>query len=626
MPYSFKPLKHQSKRRSILAFDVEGVGGDNGFVCGSIVGEYVYGFYTDRERMLNDLIEYARDGVWVFAHNLQYDLPILEGDGFPSGELLFGRYNLLWSKYKRGSRTVRIFDSMNLFPRHSVEVLGEIIGCPKLELDVEILQQLARGRPYQFFSDREQLLIMHYVMRDAEIVYLAVEMLQDLILNLGGELKPTIAGCAMDIFRRTYQKLPWRVVGEKTNAFVRPAFYGGRTENYYYGTVEGVSMYDVTSLYPYAQKITKFPHPAYLRMEIDPRLDDHWLQYEGIAKVKVDVPDCFIPPLPKRVEKKLFFPTGTITAAYTLLELRNALERGVKLLDCDWVIYSRVLFNPFVEFVDALFDYRSQLLSSGSSASNLVKLILNSLYGRWGLLPQGGLYRLINIDHCDDDESLQGYTTHEINGHLYAYGAVEVKEQPSYCNVFFAAQISSQARVLLYDELLKQGEDAVYCDTDSIITKSRIETREGLGGWRQQMSDGTADLLGPKEYALHNHVVGDRWVAKGIPERLAEEFITTGAARFLHAVAIRESIRDHTQPATWVQTIRRRGTVVPKRFPLPQWEVRRPAYWETRPYDSSELIGVCSQLRPLGEWLELIQERVFPRGSSPRQAEFDVTS
>lgn len=589
LPYDGKP-----KRREIIAFDIEGTGGEGGFVCGAIVSDHVSAFYTDRERMFGDLLAYAKDGAWVYAHNLQYDLPILEGPAFPVGRLLFTTTRLLWSTYGEGKRAPRFLDSGNLFPRHSVSSLGELVNLQKREISQSQMRRMAQGHPWHEFTPIEQTQIERYCLRDAEIIYLAVNFMQELLLGLGGQLAPTIAGCAMDLYRRKYLKWPWPVIGEKTNKFIRPAFYGGRVENFAVGEVKGVNLYDITSLYPFIQSAVRFPHPKYLHLEVSPT-GYHWLdEWEGVASVEVAVPNHFIPSLPHRHAKRLFFPVGVFRGLYTLYELRRAIASGVQLISCEFVIGSKVTFNPFEDYTQDLFRVRSKYLEAGSGHANLVKLLLNSLYGRWGLNPDNGLYKMVEIGPGTDLDDLRGYVTHELGDKLLAYGRVESKRPPDYVNLFFAAQITSAARCHLLDELERQGEEAVYCDTDSIITRGKVEISEGLGGWRLEMENGRADLIGPKEYALHNAVCGDKYVCKGVPESVARDYITQGSARFYRALGVREAIKQGKQPSEWIETFRVHQPVFPKRYPLAPWQLNGRDFTPTRPYLARELPLVCS--------------------------------
>ncbi len=615
----FKPLHGKAKEHKILAFDIEGVGGPGGFVCGAIVGDVVCSFFTDPREMLQALLELGAEGYWIFSHNLQYDLPVLEGDTFPKASMLFTSTTLLWADYDHWGKRVRLFDSRNLFPRHSARAIGAMVGAPKLELPEGVMQRLSRGTPWGHFNERDREMIRRYVQRDAEIVYLAVSLLQDIALKCGGQLRPTIAGVSMDIYRRQFHKWPWKALGPETNKLARPAYYGGRVENFAYGTIPGVNVYDVTSLYPYVQARARFPYPGRLKFELSPLRVSGWIEWEGVAQLHLRVSERFIPDIPYRFDNRLFFPTGEVSGLWTILEAREALKQGVEIISTDWVLGSPVTFNPFDEFIETLFELRQGYIISGSSAANVVKLILNSLYGRFGLNPDHGLYQLVDIGAVPDWEALGGYETHTINGKDYAYGPMKATRPPDYVNVLFAAQITAAGRVKLLDELRNQGEQAVYCDTDSILTRGTIETGAGLGDWRLELPDVTADLLGPKEYALHNSVVGDQYIVKGVPEEVARAYFHDGAARFSRALGVREALRQGKTPSTWVETYREHSTVLPKRAPVPPWRSGGVSWTPTRPYSQGELASVVA-----GSWLppdpfEGVQELVRPQGLKPRQ-------
>jgi hypothetical protein len=616
----FHPLKGASKRRSIVAIDIEGTGGPPGFVCGAVVGDDFCKFFTDRESMYKTCLSLASESHWLFSHNLEYDLPILEGPLFPSLRLLYTRTRVLWAKGEYWGQPVALYDSTNLFPRMGIKYLGSLVNLPKLSVSDYIMNRLSQGYQWHQFTASEQAIIREYCIRDATILNLAVNSLQELVLSLGGQLQPTIAGVAMDVYRRGFLKHAWPALGVATNKLCRPAFYGGRVENFAMGKVPGVSMYDVTSLYPYAQDITRFPHPDFLSLDIGPKYASSILKHEGVISCTITAPESFIPCLPHRFDKRLFFPYGKMSGSWTLLELRYALDHGCTLDSIDWILWSRVSFNPFHEFIETLFARRQAYLYQSSGNANLVKLILNSLYGRWGLNPEGGLYELKLLTPEMTEEDLYGFETRAYNDKLYAYGPVESTHQPDYVNVMFAAQITSQARIILQDELIVQGEKAVYCDTDSIITRGTVPVREGLGAWRQEMSEGTADLVGPKEYRIHNDVLGDKYVCKGIPERVMQEYFETGVARFFRALGVREALRKGLEPATWVQTLKNHRTVFPKRWPTDASLLRTQAWCQTRPYQVSELPLVC-----LGKYLPGDVDypypwQVYPVLPSPQQA------
>jgi hypothetical protein len=116
----FKPLRSRPRVRRICAFDVEGRGGPGGFVCGAVVSEAGSEFYLDPESMFRSLLDHGARGEWIFAHNLEYDLPIVAGGRLLEGDLLFKSLGMLWATYPAGERKARFYDSTNLFPRRWV--------------------------------------------------------------------------------------------------------------------------------------------------------------------------------------------------------------------------------------------------------------------------------------------------------------------------------------------------------------------------------------------------------------------------------------------------------------------------------------------------------------------------
>jgi hypothetical protein len=593
-PLRFTPLVGEPKEKRLLAFDVEGRGGPDGFVCGAIAGAYAAEFYTERSAMWESLLSHAAGGEWVFAHNLEYDLPIVAGEEVFDGELLFKGSGLLWGTYHRGGRRARFYDSGNLFPRWSVARMGEMVGRDKLEGPPGLVEQLGSRLGWEDLGDPERVLLERYCRRDADIVYRAVAALQELLLSLGGQLAPTISGCAMDLYRRAHLRYEWPAVGEETNRLCRPAFYGGRTENFAFGKVEGVNVYDANSLYPAIQSAGRFPHPSHLRLWEGASAWPVLGRAEGVAQGVVEVGDCDVPPLPARLGSRLYFPVGELEGRWTLAELRAAEARGAAILRLDWILGSEKTFNPFESFVEDLWRRRQGSLVSAPQEAALLKLLLNSLYGRFGLDPDQGLMRLVRLSDDWRWEDLKGFRTSAWNGQELAYGPVASRRAPAYVNVLLAAQTAALARLHLLLGLESQGSALVYCDTDSILTQGRLPAGDGLGEWRLQAEDVTADLLAPKEYVLHNKTMGEEFIVKGVPARLAQQYLETGAARFKRALGVREAIAQGRNPSEWVEVLREARPTLPKRQPaLAPWD-QVGDYCLTLPWEYRELVKLHS--------------------------------
>jgi hypothetical protein len=427
----------------------------------------------------------------------------------------------------------------------------------------------------------------------------------------------------MDLYRRKYHKWPWLALGKEANELARPAYYGGRVEAFRMGEVEGVNAYDVNSLYPWVQSLAPFPHPNKLKLLFAPPPAGRWWNWEGTALATVEVPEDYIPALPYRYKGRLFFPTGRLRGLWTIGELREAITSGVKFISVEWVFGSEITFNPFERFVEELFSKRAEYLAHNDVRANLVKLILNSLYGRFGLNPEGGLESLVPIDEHTDFEKLEGFTSIEIAGELVARGPVQSLVYPAYVNTLFASQITGLARAHLTAGLRAQGERSVYCDTDSILTVGELATGEGLGAWRLEMERGRADLLGPKEYALYPEGKDPIYKVKGIPEYERANYLATGQARFFRAVSIRESLGGGVKPSAWVEVTKSRGEVLPKRVPLGGWELRPGSSTLTRPFSLAELerLGLSEPSpRSLFQALERVEDpRLILSSDRPRR-------
>lgn len=562
----FKPLSKAAKTQSIAAFDCEGVGGGTGFVCGTVVSEAETAFFTSRSDMLRYITSRQLAGHLIFAHNLDYDLALLTGGDLRKWELLYADTRLITATVRDSRKHKWTFaDSRNLFTGFSVDMLGKVIGVPKLELQADIMGQLIHGATWSDLDLWQQKELREYNVRDATVVLLAVMWLQHELLSLGGQLGTTIAGCTMDLFRRSYLKTQWDTPDQATNDLFRGSYYGARTEPYRMGELSDLNGYDFTSLYPSVQATAAFPHPAYMSMQVSPRslsiIDD----YEGMAQCTVEVPESHVPVLPMRYDGKLFFPTGRLTGCWPLVELRHALSRDVKLVSVDWLFYSRVSFNPFAEFIDDLFSRRLSYKNANDTRERIFKLLLNSAYGRFGIRGDGVLQRLVAVPPDCDWSNYAGGTFTMYDGWPYVIQPLSVERQPAYCCVPIAAQIAAAARVRLHTYLSLESDYLAYTDTDSIFTSRELPTGTGLGELKEEFSHACAHIHGAKEYEL---VQGDGsrvQRVKGIPASLRTDYLAGRRVHFQSPVTIKEALSTHDQPGRWKDRFKVRLDTIPKR-------------------------------------------------------------
>ena len=592
VPTHFIPLSRDAKHRKIAAFDTEGTGQPGSFVCGALasdLGDYIF---TNPSELLRALTAPELRGYWLFAHNLEYDLGVLSGGDLTPFSILFTETRILYAETQdpHGHKW-RLCDSGNVFPRQSVADLGRLVGLDKIELPAHLFEHLKSGRPLSELTQAERDLVTGYCLTDARIVYLALELLQEELLSLGGCLKTTIAGCSMDLFRRKYLSEPWPVPHPGINNLARQGYYGARTEPYRLGRVNDVNAYDINSLYPSVQRDVEFPHPGFLSWYTSPPDVARMLGQPGLSQCKLWVPEADPPPLPARVGSRLYFPSGELTGVWPHNELVHALDCGVKLLNVDWSLVSWRSFNPFAEFIDDLYKRRMLHASDGDMRVHTFKLLLNSAYGRYGVNPEHPLSVLMPVPPDPDWATFQGGELRIIENRLYSLMPAEGARQPHYCNVPIAAYITAGARIRMHQELSRVVDDLVYTDTDSLFIQGSLPVGSGLGEMKQEHAGMDLWIVAPKEYAIWR---GEQLIeahAKGIPEDLRLVYLETGQALFDRPLNIREAGRRGLSPATWVEQLKKRRRQTPKRAP-DLWGSQGQGYYRTRPWSLQELLAL----------------------------------
>jgi hypothetical protein len=579
----------------VAAFDCEGTG-EGGFVCGTIYSEECATFFTDRATMREALFSSALRGALIVAHNLEYDLAMLCAGDFAGLRFLYLDARLIRVQKGDGAKHAWcLVDSRNLFPGLSVADLGQMMDTPKLALSEGIMDLLRRGVPFAAMDASTQRTVRAYNERDAEIVWRSVMWLQELLLSWGGQLADTIAGCAMDLFRRRYLSTSWFTPPLEVNDLARQAYYGSRTEPYLVGDVEGVNYYDTNSLYPSVQATLNFPHPDYFDLEDGTRAARALARREGLMSCTVHVPDMYVPPLPVRVQGRLFFPTGTVSGVWTLHELRRALAVGCTLVKVNYIFSSGRTFNPFADFMNDLFARRVAYRRDGSSAERVLKLLLNASYGRYGVRTRGGLQVLEEYDPRRDYAAYRGGEVRLYNNRAYVLLPVGEESQPVYAATMIAAYIAAGARVRLHEQLWQCDHDLVYTDTDAIMTRGTLPTGSGLGDLRLEYGAVAACVAGPKEYRLSPPQAEPVFHIKGIPAHLRAEYMKTGHVTFLTPMTIREALWKGDVAGRWVTRARTRAQVPPKREILAP-VAAEPTCSPTRPWDLAELKGEATRV------------------------------
>lgn len=399
----------------------------------------------------------------IFAHNAEFDLLTIYGNIYKNldNAAIFNGKFISCEK-----DNVTFADSMNIYPT-SVKNIGKMIDLEKLDNFKISGEQLEKTN----ITEQD----INYCKRDCEIVFKA---LLRIFENIGC-IKLTLPSLSMINFRSNYLEKDL-YFSKLVDEFFQ-SYYGGRTEAFFIGQVNG-KVYDINSMYPYVMKTMKFPDIQGLKKEFNVTVKFllYCLKhYEGLAKVQVKHKSSFFGYLPCKTKvnnfEKLVFPVGTFETTVNFNELRFAYESGIiEILKVHYVVYSNPVESPFKQFIED--NYQLRVKSTNDLDRLIYKLIMNSLYGKFGQKEKYKTTYYKNIpydlirEHQDKNKFCEVKTFNKNRLDCYL-----ITENPSQKNSYYAiptyaSYITSEARLLLLKNLLVNEKNSVlYCDTDSIF-------------------------------------------------------------------------------------------------------------------------------------------------------------
>jgi len=538
-----KPLfsKHL-KTTKMFGFDIETHGSNNEFYMGGLFSEeHGYKAFYNKEEMQDELMKNKiyQGNTYIVATNLGFDFngTFFNSKYWNDTKLIHSGSQMILASYKnkKSKQKIKFIDTLN-FAKLSVANMGKILGLPKLE------QPACLGRlPKNEYEKRE---LEIYNRRDCEVSYYFMKFLQEAFAKLGGNTKLTIASTSMDIFRRKYLRRPIQkeketIKGENINNIIFESYYGGRTEAFKRGHIKNMKLYDINSLYPSVMR-KQYPNPNSVRIEKKNCSIDKIKEFEGVSTLTITTPtDLRYPLLPRRCDKtkKLTFPLGTFKGTFTHIEIRKALEIGYKINKIHKTVWYKKTFYPFRDFVKDMYNLRLKYKEQGNPLELSVKLIMNSLYGKFAskhmndtqffnksLMSDEELVQFENLPKIDD-KLKDGRK--EIVMHDDDTGMITEKSicKSSFVFPILASYTTAYARLLLYDYLTKY--EALYCDTDSIVTDKTIPESNKLGAMKLEYDILEGVIVKPKMYYFKVPVsksfpTGEVIKLKGVPKVLLD--------------------------------------------------------------------------------------------------------
>jgi hypothetical protein len=475
-----KPITKDPLERKIASIDIETYGINNRFILGSVVYKDNIKFFDCVKDIKDFLRSDELSDYFIFATNLDFDFFGIFGN--VANEEIHPSYSgtrLISIKLIPYGCNERIFlDTLNFLPA-SVETLGKIINIPKLKKPSWLGNKPKNKTEYEYLKK--------YNINDSMITYKFMEYLYNGFTEKNIQLNHTIASTSLWSYQKLFMERSFFTPSISILEYIRHAYYGGRTEVFTTGKIKkSLYLYDVNSLYPFSMK-NEFADTETLQKMIHDVDISIIKKYHGVSYVEVNAPYMHYPILPFRDDaKRLIFPYGTWKGFYSHNELIYAMENGYKITPLSTVYYEKT-FRPFDLFVDTFYSLRK----SDPKNSTVYKLILNSLYGKWG-------------QNWDDNFVFKPLTKLKKlpdNFVMEKNGWAILREKgkiPVFANPIFSVYTTAYARILMHKLLIES--DALYCDTDSVITAKKLEDSQELGKVKLEQSIKKTILVKPKLY------------------------------------------------------------------------------------------------------------------------------
>jgi len=573
------PLKGKIKQYDYIGFDVETFGNENEFYSGGLYwyedDKEMWEYYTDKEQLIKAMLSRRFKNKTFVATNLGFDLTSLFFDTpqWNDIQLTSRGSDILLASYPLGDGNgkIKIIDTFN-FVGFSVEKLGKIIGSNKLEKPsfwekTETGYNAIKPRNYQ-----EEVELEVYNKQDCKISCDFMYFLQKGINEAGGNLKITIASTSLDVWRRSHLKQ--NITKEnfripKIKDFIFEGYYGGRTEVFKRGYHENLNYYDINSLYPSVMR-KQYPDPNSI-MRVPVAMQKYINEYEGVTKCEVISPDGIkIPFLPKKIDGKLKFPAGNFIGTWNNCELRKAISLGYKVRPIKQIIYTET-FNPFSSYVNTFYNKRLEYKSQGSNMELVMKLLLNSLYGKFAQKEKQKM-TIDNIDYLSVEKQKELLFSPEENMNIknnHIINIIKSEFDGLFSLPILSSYTTSYARILMYDYIAR--DDAVYTDTDSVVIKGELPTGNALGEMKLEYKVNKGVYVKPKFYMMNFNVKDketnqittiDDVKIKGVNHADTKNFIDIingNSVKKIKFSKLRESIRRGLKPNTKIKVTKLLG-------------------------------------------------------------------
>lgn len=532
---SLDPIDKSPVLRRFLAYDLEWIPGEelyertpDGYTVNArrtaplqhrmtgVFDGQRYRRYRDVSDFLNGELTRENRGAWFYAHagglaDMGFVLEkiidkIGENDAYTCRASFSGSSAII-VKVSRGHNSWFFIDSYWLL-RDKLANIAKSLGMEKANEG----ERKTKAQAREFYAHAPDATLGAYNAVDCEILWKAVDRFEQTLLDMGGQLQMTIASCALELFRRKYLHSPIQT-SASVNIRAMEAYFSSRVEPYERECGRAFK-WDVNSSFPYAMT---FPMPGQAH-GAGRRMPEGGRGELYMADVDLEVPESYLPPLPRRCQGRVFFPTGRWGGWYTSTDIELLQREGGKVNKVREV----VRFDPRDDLAQYAEDlYQRRKTETDPFVRLVYKYLLNSLYGKFG----ESEYKQqvwINPDVIDDVGDPEN-GVEPMRCMMPGVWAQDIKVPVKHAHVPISAFTVARARLTLYDGL-SQCQRIYYTDTDSNVTTARLTNSNELGGWKLEDEISSGYFAAPKVYSYTTLDGETHYRAKGFSDMDAAKF------------------------------------------------------------------------------------------------------
>ena len=530
---TISPKTHDISFGKIIAADTEAYRFSDG--PDEIQKFFNIGFYDGQEYFVSQnknkgftqILKYVNNHqiITLLFHNLTYDIQILglmdfilagKFYSFKLTKSIMGNVNFIQFRNKKLKLTINFLDTFNFF-KFSLEVMGKMIGQNKLNKENYNLSAKQWNEILEIEGNKR-------VLQDCKILY---DYFTKFYENPDYNIGISAASTSFRTFKRDFLKQNITMPAEHIIPSLK-SYRGGRCEPYVINK-EPIHLtdYDINSLYPFVMRNNKYS--VKFRREVD-KIDLNSIEnndYNYLFNVDYQYLDnpIRLPVVVRDKNKKLsqFYSAQDIwLTGKEILEMYKNSDSIILRFRKGYEYHNDYLFT---EFIDKFYNKR---LIAKNEEKQFIKLILNSLYGKFGQHEK--ITEFIARDTLEPAIQilLQGKERVKINDKLYSihneYCTIQ-QELPehSYNNPLIASEITANARLYNFKIQKEIGfEHIFYTDTDSFFIDRNWTTGDQPGQLKVE-KQGLFKIFNPKHYAFYD---GKNWciTLKGINQSRSKKF------------------------------------------------------------------------------------------------------